>query len=56
MARSSANRIGLVGAMNANTFFVQRNPHYADWITWSRWEKAVSFPGFKLSGPKNAPL
>src|SRR6266571_3211934 len=36
MTCSAANRTGVVGAMDADAFFVERDPHHADRITRPR--------------------
>src|SRR5439155_21437724 len=36
VARRAANRTGLVGAVDADAFFVERDPHHAHRITRSR--------------------
>src|SRR5207247_7343216 len=36
---SVADRIGLIGPVNTDTFFVECNPHYADRISWARREQ-----------------
>lgn len=38
MAHSVADRTGIVGTVNADAFFVQRNPHHAYRIPRPGWE------------------
>src|SRR5258707_24107 len=45
MARSPANRVRIVSAVDADSFFIKRDPHYTDRIVGSRREQVeISAP------------
>src|SRR6266567_5004258 len=48
VTRGTANRVGVIGSMDADPFFIERNPYHSDWIIWTAWKQVEIAAAFAV--------